>query len=1591
MFTGNNNFETARPSNHHMKKINPLQIPAALTLAAILALTQSPSAQASSYTWNVTSGNWSTPASWTPTTTGANGPLAADSVIFGNTDTSSSSTTVNNIVDANFAGTITGLTYNDVFASANAAVYHVTQIPTGQTLTATGAVLVGGLNEGAGGYTTYAYMTGGGTFEVTGTPLTVQNYGSASGANAAAYLNLTSLSNFVYSNSAGTISIEDNPGSLTRLGGSLLLAAATNLIIASNLNLGTSTSAQAGPSGGTFAILTLGPGTNMINVVNLNLANNKSTFTIANTGGGLKVRGVSGADSDRPAITIGNRNQTGTGTCLGTLALNGCPVNIKASTLTVGANPNTGTTTGDTGTGVVQFDTGVLDATTIIMANSATAAGAANGTISVGVNGTLLVGFGGVSLATQTASGLSTGVLNIASGGTVTCDGSITEAISAGLSGTGSLNIGGTLNMGLNTLIGTVSQPINNLTLSNTATFLLSPLSGGQTNAIVDTLNWPSPDTGLTITIAGLPSGTVVGSTFNLIGFNSINGSLVQPILNLPAGVVGSLSQTSSNTIALTITGGTIPPPPPAPTLFPGTLEGSNLVVLNWTDSGATSYVILRSTNLAGPYSYIAEGITATTYTDPSVVAGVSFYYYEVIGVNADGTSATSNPDAVPYGLGNQLINPGFEILPAKTGWTSTTNTTVAATNTTYLNSTNGACTHDATAEFVVSHSGSNVARLYGASNGVANTAFLRQTIATYGGSTLTAGGFAYVSHEDLMTGKNSFYYQLNFLDGSGNLLAAYQSFIVSNLVCGETTPFPVDSWVFLGLTNAMQVTGGVNTGVVASNVPTGVLVAPVNAANVQFQALFIQQNGLDGGSVYVDDNDLVLLSGPVPPTLSALAPSGITLCTNTALTCTATSSATTITNIQVIVTTNTLLGTSSSTVTNTIGSPGLTITGIGTASAIVSYALTPNTVYSSIVIKATDKNNVTVSSPVDTLDTLVPVLVIEASDFNFNSGQYLNTPANGGLALYQGQAGTAGVDFNGATRTSTQSYYRPGDAVLVGVAGSTSLTEQKFITAAANGDTTDIEVEVGYNSPGEWENYTRSFGSAATNSATNGSYSIWLFSATSGGGTQEDLAQVTSDPTQPNQTTTLLGSFGTSNYLNTSYNNYVYLPLLDQYGNIATIGLTNTETLQATVAASPANPNLGFYLLLPPIPNTNLTLTYAYPNQSGFLEETNELTFVVNANSGAPIASSGIGLILNGVNVTAGLSISQVGTISTISYQIYQNTVYTATLSVTNTAGATLTYTETFDTFNPSNYQWEAVDYDFSTNGASGLVGGLFIDNPVPTADNNVTPPAGLPSMGETATNSYYDFPEGLYYVSAAQQGVDVGWVTAAGQVMDYRADGVATQPATDTLRAKFTAARIAFSDPNIGPFNICYYTNGSWLNYTRHYPTNSFYIWGRLAGTPAYTNTQMSILTSGYGTSVQTSNVLGTFSDPNAGGFQAWHWIPLLNANGEKAVVSLGQGTGGIETLQVTSGSPQYCNLEFFMLVPAPPPFKLTPSLVSGQLELSFPTESGLTYTILYKSSLTAPVWIPAGPAIVGDGTVHVVSEPLSGEAGFFTATAH
>jgi hypothetical protein len=617
---------------------------------------------------------------------------------------------------------------------------------------------------------------------------------------------------------------------------------------------------------------------------------------------------------------------------------------------------------------------------------------------------------------------------------------------------------------------------------------------------------------------------------------------------------------------------------------------------------------------------------------------------------------------------------------------------------------------------------------------------------------------------------------------------------------------------------------------------------------------------------------------------------------------------------------------------------------------------------------------------------------VIEAADFNYSSGEFIDTPADGGFALYLNQVGTGGIDEQkNAARQATKSYYRPSDAVIIqpanaGTGTPPTPTEQKFVSAAANGDTNDVEVEVGYNSGGDWLNYSRTFGPSG--SAPAGAYNVWCYLATSGSGVQSSFSQVTSSPTLGDQTTNFIGTFGTAAFTDNGYFNYLYVPLVNQFGDIVSLTLGNgVQTFKSTVVG---NPNLAFYLFVPAAPVLKPTLQSVYPDGSVPFQQTNKLAFAVSPNNGAPIAGSGIHLTLNGVDVTAGLSLSPAGTNWIGSYSISTNVVYAAVISVTNTAGLGSSYPIAFDTFNVNNYQWEAVDYDFSTNNGSGLVGAQFIDNPVPTAD--VT--AAL--TGTTATNSYFWYPTGFFpgndpngYGAVAQQGVDIYWTNSeTGVDAYYRLDGVGSQPATDYVRPKFLAEQQALADPNVGQFNIGFYNAGNWLNYTRHFPTNTYNIWGRLAGgNGAFSGTKLSIVTSGVGTSLQTSNLLGTFADPAPVGWQTYHWIPLLDANSNKVAVSL----GGRATLKVTSGN--NLNPLFFMLTPAASPlspFSISAVAANGQIEIFIPTQVGHTFTLWVASSVSSPSWTTVGTPIAGDGTVHVITQPATARQDFYRVTA-
>ena len=271
-------------------------------------------------------------------------------------------TTVNNEVTASTS--VSTLLYTNV----NIAQWDVTQIPAGVTLTVTTNLTVGFLPIAINTFTTLVAMVDAGTLQVTGNTLTIGNNGT-NAAVQSTILDLSGLTNFVYSATGGTIAM----GFGNRSGANFKLANGSNFITAATWNDNTSSSSST--ASGT---LTLGANTNIINVGTFNISAQRASSTVsfpAGSTGGLRLRGVGGTDTDRATMVVGNRSAGAAsgGASTGTLNLNGHPVDMKLSTLTLGQSAATGAgASTNSGNGILQFDTGIVDATTINMAIAGT-------------------------------------------------------------------------------------------------------------------------------------------------------------------------------------------------------------------------------------------------------------------------------------------------------------------------------------------------------------------------------------------------------------------------------------------------------------------------------------------------------------------------------------------------------------------------------------------------------------------------------------------------------------------------------------------------------------------------------------------------------------------------------------------------------------------------------------------------------------------------------------------------------------------------------------------------------------------------------------------------------------------------------------------------------------------------------------------------------------------------------------------------------------------------------------------------------------------------------------------------------------------
>ena len=884
----------------------------------------------------------------------------------------------------------------------------------------------------------------------------------------------------------------------------------------------------------------------------------------------------------------------------------------------------------------------------------------------------------------------------------------------------------------------------------------------------------------------------------------------------------------------------------------------------------------------------------------------------------------------------NILVNPGFEspptghltYPPAYTGWTYFSPPVPASYYGDYW-----------VDSAVAAHSGTYYWKEWGALySGTNNVAGIYQTLSSAPGAIYQASGWLYINSADAPSSANTIIWlQVEFLDSSSNLLALDKSANFS-INAGENT------WIQYQVNNACDITQPVSTGDPTFNTyaitsVVSQLVAPAGTASVRYRYCYLQ-NATDGGSSYLDDADLEVLSGPIPPVISNLnplneifvppasgvsfnvsSPSGQTINTN---------------SIHLVL-------------NGTDVSKNMTFSGSSSNWNVFYGGLQSNTTYN-VSITVTDSVNFAASAKTSFQTTWVGVppytYLWEAEDWDFSCGMYIENPdlCNSCCQTncYFGQVGNLGQlcaapldEYSSSINVPTK-FYRPND--FEGTAPSGDFTRPNLAAASR----TDYCINP-YNYT-DWVNYTRDWPTNGTN--------WWIIGRFANGASVGGLSVSVVTPTSTN----LVGCFPVNPTASWTTYQFVYLQDTNLDGQNATVALHGTETLQiaATLPPGTAYGNGGnalptFYMLVPAIPDLPF-LSNLYPTGKHPFETTNALSFTVTTTAGATFSPSGIQLIVDGNDVSSSLVITGSATSNRVVYPFLpRNEMHKAIINVTNSLGHGISLTNQFDTFAQSNVMFEAEDYDYN--------GGQYIN----------------------FENYYPDCYSSMNLLSPAAAEIDFHH-TPAGEAYPtdwpYRTNGIPQAVSQDYLRADYVGS---FSSD----YQLNFFAGGDWANYTRDFPAGSFNVYARSSGV-SFNTMNLGQVVSGAGTTNQVIKHLGQWSALGTG-INNYGWLPLTDAGGVAPVILK---LGGVSTLQV--GTPTGdCYPNYFMLVPASG-INLSATRVGNNINISFPTQPGGNYRVFYKTSLTAGNWIQL-TSVLGDGTVKTATDSNpSGSLRYYKVTS-
>ena len=330
----------------------------------------------------------------------------------------------------------------------------------------------------------------------------------------------------------------------------------------------------------------------------------------------------------------------------------------------------------------------------------------------------------------------------------------------------------------------------------------------------------------------------------------------------------------------------------------------------------------------------------------------------------------------------------------------------------------------------------------------------------------------------------------------------------------------------------------------------------------------------------------------------------------------------------------------------------------------------------------------------------------------------------------------------------------------------------------------------------------------------------------------------------------------------------------------------------------------------------------------------------------GSSFPANGITLNLDGLDVSSNLVITGSASTKHVVYpNLLPNAIHVAVLAVTNALGHGILVTNRFDTFSEGNYMVEAEDFDYG--------GGQFITNWSPDA--------------------YADFPNGPF---SAVTNIDFQHIVLNGEVFSYRSGGI-----PQDLLGQHDYLRTNWVNNGAPDYVLVFFAGTDWANYTREYPTGSFYVYIRSSGDGPF-SMYLDQVVSGAGTVNQVTKRLGHFGGVGKD-YVTYDWVPLTDDGlAAPAVVKL----NGVTALRLTTDG--NCNPNFFMLVPAGG-ITLRAASSAGNTVLSFPSQNGVSYRVFYRTNLTIGNWTLL-TAVLGNGAVKSVSDLANGTSRFYKVTS-